>query len=398
MTSILRQNFSKPNITAKPRKLHPKAIAYYKKLKADAAAAKAARTEAGIEAVETPPYFPNPFAVNGDTAAIPQTTQPSGEVSYQQGYGPDYELDLLTNPDALPIGRETMNQLFFDITTLLQQYSQYGTPLFITTAQNLGTPFPYPQYAVTYYGGQRYENQVADNTATPGTDNSWLLISGDATGVLTGMAIPFCGFTAPAGYLLCDGSAVSRTTYGALLSVISQTQTGTTTNTLFTVSGLSNTAYMYVGMPLESANFPPGTTVASIVDSTDITTSQMATASGAVSIQFFNFGNGDGSTTFNVPDSRRTTWIGAGGTASGTPFGVAGTVTGQSGGQEAHTLLTAELAAHTHDVSGTLVSGSGIIVGGGAVISGTTTSSTTGSSTPFNVMQPSLVVTAIIKT
>lgn len=126
---------------------------------------------------ETAPYFYYPFAIDGDVAAIPVTTQPGGSISYQQGYGPDYEKNLLTDPTALPIGRTTMNQLFFDITTLLQQYSQYGTPPFITTSQNQGTPFPYPIYARTYYLGNVYENQVANNTSTPGTDDTWLKIS-----------------------------------------------------------------------------------------------------------------------------------------------------------------------------------------------------------------------------
>jgi microcystin-dependent protein len=353
---------------------------------------------------ETPPYFYYPFAIDGDVAAIPVTTQPSGSISYQQGYGPDYELDLLTNPDALPIGRTTMNQLFFDITTLLQQYSQYGTPLFITTAQNQGVPFPYPQYARTYYtDGNVYENQVDDNIVAPGVDNSWLKISGDATGVLTGTILDYAGFTAPAGYLTCDGSAVARATYGALLSVISQTQTGTTTNTLDTVSGLTSTAQMYVGMPLESANFPSGTTVASIVDSTNITASATATASGAVSIQFFNWGNGDGSTTFNVPNLPRHTTVGQGGTGTAE----LGNIVGQSGGEESHMQSQDEVGPHVHvppagsDAYVTsFTTSTGLAAGG--IPSGdvglTGLNQYSVSQTAFNVIQPSVITYKIIKT
>jgi len=39
----------------------------------------------------------------------------------------------------------------------------------------------------------------------------------------TGTIIPYAGSTAPNGFLLCDGSAVSRTTYSALFSVIGTT-------------------------------------------------------------------------------------------------------------------------------------------------------------------------------
>lgn len=40
------------------------------------------------------------------------------------------------------------------------------------------------------------------------------------TAVPTGAYIPFGGTSAPSGWLLCDGSAVSRTTYAALFAVI----------------------------------------------------------------------------------------------------------------------------------------------------------------------------------
>ena len=35
-----------------------------------------------------------------------------------------------------------------------------------------------------------------------------------------GMVLPFAGAAAPEGFLLCDGSAVSRTTYGDLFAAI----------------------------------------------------------------------------------------------------------------------------------------------------------------------------------
>jgi Phage Tail Collar Domain len=347
----------------------------------------------------TPPYFYYPFAEDGDVLPLPITTQPSGVVSYQNGYGTDYELDLLTNPDALPIGRTTMNQLFLDITTLLQQYSQYGVPLFITTAQNQGVPFPYPIYARVNYAGLVYENQVPANTVLPGLDNTWLVISaGGASGVSTGTVLDYAGFAAPSGYLSTDGSAVDRTTYGALLAVITQTQSGTTTNTLATVTGLTSTAQMYAGMEIESANFPASTTILSVDNATDVTMSNPATAGGVVPIQFFNWGSGDGLTTFNIPDLRRDVTVGQGGSASS----ILGNVVGQKGGEELHTMTVAELATHDHPqdpLTWTSNPGTNTFVGGGpptTIFGGVT--EPTGSSTPFNVMQPSTVMYKIIKT
>lgn len=43
------------------------------------------------------------------------------------------------------------------------------------------------------------------------------------TGVATGAVIPFAGASAPTGYLLCDGTAVSRTTYATLFALIGTT-------------------------------------------------------------------------------------------------------------------------------------------------------------------------------
>lgn len=92
----------------------------------------------------------------------------------------------------------------------------------------------------------------------------------------------FAGTSAPAGWLVCDGSAISRTTYSRLFTAI-------------------------------------GTT----------------------------WGAGDGSTTFNVPNLSRKVTVGSGGTGTGT---LANTV-GATGGEEAHALTTAELAAHNHGVT-----------------------------------------------
>lgn len=73
-------------------------------------------------------------------------------------------------------------------------------------------------------------------------------------GVPTGVIIPFAAAAAPAGWLLCDGSAVSRTTYSTLHALLKD------------VGGVGVYAY----------------------------------------------GSGDGSTTFNLPDFRGRTPVGKG--------------------------------------------------------------------------------------
>ena len=46
---------------------------------------------------------------------------------------------------------------------------------------------------------------------------------GNVVGLTPGFIAPFAGSTAPAGWLVCDGSAVSRTTYAKLFAVIGTT-------------------------------------------------------------------------------------------------------------------------------------------------------------------------------
>lgn len=145
----------------------------------------------------------------------------------------------------------------------------------------------------------------------------------------------------------------------------------------------------------------------------------------------YSFGGAGAS--FNVPDSRRKVHVGSGG--SGT--GVLGNTVGNSGGEESHQLTAAELASHNHPGS-TFTGGTGtagahdhgpgaasqflctggnnnahLNIGGGSHDAQSRTSndgnhnhgiptqpvaiSSQGSDTPHNTVQPSLVVTKLIR-
>ena len=162
-----------------------------------------------------------------------------------------------------------------------------------------------------------------------------------------GVRVDFSGITPPVGWLLCNGDAYSRSTYPELFNAITFTLTGNVTSSSNSITGISSTAHMYVGMAITGLGIPTSTTVASIVDGTSITISQNATSSGVPTLTFYPWGAGDGSTTFNVPDKRRRVSIGSGGTASTDPLGI-GNVTGCTGGEERHTPTLAETAAHNH--------------------------------------------------
>jgi hypothetical protein len=351
------------------------------------------------------PYFLYAWGINSsggvDTTPIDNTGSDSGTVNYQNGWTPNYEY-ASTNPANLPVPRPQMNQVLLDITYALQQLQTQGYPLWVAPATGsppVGGPASYPIYATVAYnagsGIQLWQSLIASNTSVPGADNNWLLISGNAQGVPTGTSIEFCGLTAPAGYLVEDGSAVSRTTYANLLSVLSQIQSCTTTmaNANLTVVDSSK---MYIGMALEGAGISTNTTILSITNSTTIVMSANATASATVNVQFFNWGNGDGSTTFNVPNSPRTVSVAAGGTGTST----LGNVVGQSGGSETVTLSHDQIPAHTHPGLWAVYSG-GAPLTSGAGIGLLNSAISTGNNTPngasHNNMQPSLIKLRCIK-
>lgn len=189
--------------------------------------------------------------------------------------------------------------------------------------------------------------QLQVNTGTPSAPVWTPTIVGNPAGTI----IDFAGTTAPQGYLNCDGSAVSRTTYANLFAAIGIT-----------------------------------------------------------------WGNGDGVSTFNLPNLNRRATVGSGGTGTST----LGNAVGNTGGEEAHTQAVTEMPSHTHtanvtdpghfhnvDTDNGANSGSKFAQNNvGSVPEPTHTATTgitvtntnTGGGNPFNVIQPSAVVLKCIKT
>ena len=140
------------------------------------------------------PYFLQPWSnAAADDVTIPPTGAATGALSYQYGYTPNYEYDLLTNPSALPIPRTLTNQLYLDITSALQQLQLYGAPLWV--ASGSGGPASYPigaRVLHTTVGVLRlWESQVAANTSVPGADANWFIISG--AGLMVQSLVPSPG-------------------------------------------------------------------------------------------------------------------------------------------------------------------------------------------------------------
>ena len=120
-------------------------------------------------------YFINPFADAGNKTDIPETSPSDGSVSYATGYGPYYQEDIDTDPNALAIERDKFNELMFVITQVLQQYQRVGVPQFITSAMNGGTPYSYSRYDFAFTGNI-YQSLVNGNTTDPAVNKiNWRL-------------------------------------------------------------------------------------------------------------------------------------------------------------------------------------------------------------------------------
>ena len=190
------------------------------------------------------------------------------------------------------------------------------------------------------------DGSSGDVIQTDGSGNlSFTTISTET--IPAGSVMPYAGSTAPSGWLLSYGQEISRSTYATLFAAI-------------------------------------GTT----------------------------YGIGDGATTFNVPDLRGRLVAGQddmGGTSAdrltGQSGGVDGDTLGASGGDETHTLTTAQIPSHTHGAGsyvitnasgGTGTGTAGSTGTGSKSVSGT--SGATGSGGAHNNVQPTLILNYIIKT
>ena len=167
---------------------------------------------------------------------------------------------------------------------------------------------------------------------------------GDATnmtGLLpSGVILPYGASASPTGFLLCNGQAVSRSTYSSLFAIVSSL-----------------------------------------------------------------YGDGNGSSTFNVPDLRGrfiAGWdAGTSVLTSVTANMVLGSSIANTGGAQAITLAVAQMPAHTHDI--TPMRQDSPRTGGGSgnvydAISGTVSTSSTGGDGAHSNIPPTMILNYIIKT
>lgn len=229
------------------------------------------------------------------------------------------------------------------------------------------------------------------NTPVLGASNAfWQYENGPQ--VPPGSSLDFMGIVIPQGFFAEDGTAYSRVTYSTLFNVLNLSMVGNMTVGQPQVMGLSNTASLQLGWFVSGPGVATGSSILSIDSPSQVTLTLPATGTASGTYVFGPWGVGDGSTSFNVPDTRRRVSVGAGGAGST----VLGSQLGAVGGEEAHILTIPEMPAHTHLYSGGFPGATG---GSGAIqqFTNVVTTSSTGGSGAHNNVQPSYVVTKIIK-
>lgn len=167
-----------------------------------------------------------------------------------------------------------------------------------------------------------------------------------------GTEISCAGFAAPANFVFEYGQALSRSTNATLFSQLSTGQAGVTISGSPIVTGLTDTSQFSVGMFVEGSGIPAATSILSVDSGSQIHLSANATLSGTAVLTFFAYGNGDGSTTFNVPDRRGRVLVGRD-NMGGNPAGV----------------LVASATTNSPDALGSLLSSPASSGGGGITIS-----------------------------
>lgn len=223
---------------------------------------------------------------------------------------------------------------------------------------------------------------------------------------LAGIVVPFAGASAPDGFLLCSGSAVSRSTYSRLFSVIGTTfgvgdgsttfnlpdmrgraaagkdnmggtsagrltvqRTGTLASTSNgVITGLTGTSDLSMDMLVFGTGIAPGAAIQSIDSSSQVTLTTPSTVTGAQSLRFAS---------------------------------VDGFTMGASGGSHIRTLSIQQIPPHNHSLPSVTNRNT---VGGGSdnvpiASSGSSTflSNATGGGQAHQIVQPTIILNYIIK-
>lgn len=235
----------------------------------------------------------------------------------------------------------------------------------------------------------------------------------------SGFLSMFAGSAAPSGWLICDGSAISRTTYANLFAVIASTYGAGDGSTTFNIPDLRSRFAVgagagTLGISFPAANVNTSTSVITVPSNFSLYTGTAVVLTGTGSVPT----GLTASTTYYVIRLSATTiqlastlanallatpvFISLTGQGSGTntlTISTSNHALGEVGGEETHGLNVSEMPAHTHSVNMGPA-------GGPTTVPSTTTSNavttetsgSTGGSAAHNNLPPYTTINYIIKT
>lgn len=256
------------------------------------------------------------------------------------------------------------------------------------------------------------ENQqdAMDFATNPSATNPFL------TGAdLVGVVSPYVGSSAPTGWLLCDGSAVSRTTYAALFAIAGITYGVGDGSTTFNLPDLRSRSVVGKGTGTKVATFSSRSgNVITVTGLTNVSNNEFQTGqavlydttSGAISgltdnttyyvVRVTNTSFSLSTTLANAQNGTVITLSSDGtGTQTFTQTLTARTV-GDTGGEENHAMSSTELLAHTHAYKN-VYDNSANLGAGTNTYGATSETSSKGGNVAMNVMNPFVVLNYIVK-
>lgn len=214
------------------------------------------------------------------------------------------------------------------------QFSIPGTTTPKTTWQDAAETIPNTNPVVLDSAGRAlilgsgpYRQQVFDRnhnliwdqvTASPASSGGGGGGTATGDGDLVGTIKPWAGMTAPNQYMFAAGQQVARALFPALFTAITSSQQVTCSNGNATLSGLTDTTNFWIGMTVEVSCLASGSSTIVSKTATTVTLATAPNVSTNVAAVFFPWGNGNGTTTFTLPDLRGQV-IAGNNTMGGTP-------------------------------------------------------------------------------
>lgn len=229
-----------------------------------------------------------------------------------------------------------------------------------------------------------------------------------------GSILPYIGSVAPSYFKLCDGSAISRSTYATLYAIIGTAYGIGDGSTTFNLPDLRNRIPIGSGTGTKVATFASRSgnviTVTGISNAAnnEFQTGQAVvyhTTSGVitgltndVTYYLVRTGNLTFSLATDLTNAQNGTVISLSSDGTGTQtftLTLTARTLGDTGGEENHAMSSTELLAHTHTVA--VTSGSSSFNATGSSLSGAGNTGSKGGNAAMNIMQPFVVVNYIIK-